>query len=211
MLIDKVCVTCGKEFKVPHWRKDSAKYCSVDCQHSSLKAKPNMICPICGKPFHRKRSHIKRFKGELGFCCSKECDRKIRMKRMEGKGNHQYGLKGELNASFKKEELTAKNNKLEDVRVFVGNWYKRYNESGRITKHRYLVELNHKLYDNSYFEENDGWFYLKKGYEVHHKDCNHNNNSLDNLQIVSKGEHIRIHNLLKKRNRNSKGQFIKYN
>ena len=67
MLIDKVCAVCGKEFKIPHWRKDTAKYCSVECQRKSLKAEPNLICPVCGKKFHRKQYHINRYKGDFGF------------------------------------------------------------------------------------------------------------------------------------------------
>ena len=58
--------------------------------------------------------------------------------------------------------MIGNNNNLKDVLVFVGCWYKHYNENGRITKHRYLVELNHELFDSFYFEEIDGWFYLKK-------------------------------------------------
>ena len=72
------------------------------------------------------------------------------------------------------------------------------------------MELNHTIFDNSFFEEIDGWFYLKDGYVVHHKDFNHSNNDLTNLQVVTKSEHIRIHNLANPRKRNSKnGQFIK--
>lgn len=202
MLINKKCLICGNEFQIPHWRDKTAKYCSKECQRKSLRAKPNLVCPICGKMFHRKQYHINRCKGDFGFCCSKECDRQLRRVRMTGRGNHQYGLKGELNSSFINRDLIGNNNNLKDVLVFVGCWYKHYNENGRITKHRYLVELNHELFDSFYFEEIDGWFYLKKGYEVHHKDCNHNNNEIENLQILSKGEHRRLHNKLKIKRKN---------
>ncbi len=40
-----------------------------------------------------------------------------------------------------------------------------------------------------------GWTELPKGYEVHHKDGNKLNNSLDNLVVLTKSEHSRIHSL----------------
>lgn len=44
------------------------------------------------------------------------------------------------------------------------------------------------------------WEYYKgkipKGYEIHHKDKNKDNNSINNLQLVSKKEHIEIHKRL---------------
>lgn len=209
MLIDKICLICGKEYQVPHWRKDKSKYCSVDCQRTSLKAAPNLICPICGKHFHRKPYHIKRCKGDLGFCCSKSCDTELRKTRMSGENNHQYGLKGKLNASFIDRDLLKKNNRLNEQMVYVGDWYKKYNTNGRVTKHRYLVELNYYLFDESFFVEIENWFYLKKGYVVHHIDNNHNNNELSNLQVLTRGEHSRLHNKLNKIKRNQKGQFIK--
>jgi hypothetical protein len=44
---------------------------------------------------------------------------------MKGEGNHQYGLKGELNASFKGGVNLKSNNKLTERYIYVGSWYKR--------------------------------------------------------------------------------------
>lgn len=208
MFVDKECLICGNKFKVPHWRDGTAKYCSAKCQRESLKAKPNLICSICGKEFHRKPSHIKRFNGDYGFCCSKRCDKELRRIRMTGEGNHQFGIRGSLNSSFVEGSLLIKNNSVVDEFIYVGDWYKGYNDSGRIPIHRYMVELNYALFDICNFNEIDGWHYLKKGLVVHHKDFNHNNNSLDNLQVLSKREHIRVHNIANPRKRNNKGHFI---
>lgn len=209
MLIDKVCLMCGKNFQVPHWRKDSAKYCCRECSDKSHFAENNLICVICGKPFHRKPYHLKRCKGEFGFCCSIECSAKLRIKMMSGENNHQYGLRGKLNASYKEGDITHKNNKLTEVLVYVGDWYIRANTNGRIPKHRYLVELNHDKFEQSFFEKIGEWYYLKDGLEVHHKDLNHNNNVLENLEILTKGQHRSLHNKLRNQKRNNNGQFIK--
>lgn len=204
MLIKKFCKNCGKEYYVPHWREGTSVFCCRKCCDESKAASPNVICAVCGKPFHLKPYHIKRCKGDLGFCCSKQCLSELMKIRMSGERNHQYGLKGPLNSSFVQGELKGKNHKNVDLLVYVGEWYQGCNENGRITKHRYLVELNHELFNRDFFEEKDGWFYLKKGYDVHHIDCNHNNNQLENLQVLTKSEHCSLHNKLRHIKRNDK-------
>lgn len=91
--------------------------------------------------------------------------------------------------------------------VYVGEWH-RDAVSGRVKQHRYLVEQNHSLFGDDKFDKVGDWFYLKKGFVVHHIDHNHNNNDLTNLQVIPKSEHTRIHNLDNPRPRNLKGQFI---
>lgn len=179
MKVKLVCKQCGKEYEVPHWRKETSKFCSRECQRIHLTAKPNVICAICGKPFHLKQSHIDRYKAKLGFCCSRDCNREQMRIRMSGDGNHQYGLRGHLNASFKQGIRTRKNNNITEMMYYVGDWYKKKNENGRITYHRYLVELNHDLFCSDYFENIDDWFYLKEFYQVHHIDGDHSNNDVN--------------------------------
>lgn len=168
----------------------------------------NMVCPICGKEFHRKPYTLKVNSQKYGITCSKECSRQIRKIAMSGKGNHQYGLRGQDNASFLVGNRISKNNSVQEVMVYVGDWHKNA-EHGRVKEHRYLVEKNHELFGDNNFNLIDGWYYLKQGLIVHHIDHNHENNSLDNLCVVTKSEHTRIHNLSNPRPRNNKGQFIR--
>lgn len=201
---------CGKEFQFPHWREKTARFCSKECSNKSHIAKPNVICAICGKPFHRKNSFFKTRKGVLGFTCSKDCFAKMQKIRMTGCGNHQYGIKGKNNASFIDADLTCKNHNLTECLIYVGDWYMHNSRSGRIPVHRYVVELNHDNYDSNFFVEHDGWFYLKREYVVHHKDGNHSNNDINNLQILTRGEHSRLHSLAQPMKRcNITGRFIK--
>lgn len=208
-MIDKECLVCGRKFSVPNKRRN-AKYCGIACRGIAARAKPNMVCSVCGKEFHSKQSHIDSCKGDLGLCCSKVCQAEQMRIRMTGIGNHQYGLKGHLNASFKSGNTMKNNGRCRDEFVYVGHWYKRIHENGRIRVHRYLVELNHEQYDDSFFDLIDGWWYLKDKYDVHHIDHNHSNNELSNLMVLTRGEHTRLHNLVSPRNRDSKtGKFIK--
>ncbi len=167
----------------------------------------NLVCPICGKAFHRKPSVIAKAVWKDGICCSLECSREIRKTKYKGESNHQFGLRGKRNPTFIDRKIFRKNNKLTEVMIYVGEWYNGA-EHGRVKEHRYVVELNYLQFGEDKFEEINGWHYLKKGYVVHHLDHNHSNNSLTNLTVLSKAEHTRLHNLANPRKRNSKGQFI---
>lgn len=206
-MITKHCKICGKEFKVPVWRALTAKYCSKECQSKSLKAESNLVCPACGKTFHRKPSHINRFKGLQGFFCSKECAKKGMSERMTGDANHQFGLKGDKNASYKGGVVVKNNHSNTEYMVYCPE-RPDANKYGRVYKHRLIVCLNHELFDDKYFDIIDGFYCLKKGIIVHHKDGNHSNNTLGNLQPMTKSEHTSVHNKLSHRKRNSKGQFV---
>lgn len=189
MNIKKICLNCGKEFEVPHWRKN-AKYCSPECRQEALKGELNCTCEVCGKKFHLKPFQLNKYKHH---CCSKECLGVLKQTLYSGEGNHQYGLKGELNASFKGLEITRVNNNLVDILVYDPT-HPHANSNGRVTKHRLIVEQNYKMFDYRYFEEINGRVVLKKSSQVHHIDGNHNNNDIINLIPVTIAEHRKIHN-----------------
>ena len=75
-MIKKQCLTCGKVFYVHNYRKDFAKYCSLQCRPQVFKKnftpwnKETFTknCLVCSKSFHVKPSHFKRTK-----YCSKQC------------------------------------------------------------------------------------------------------------------------------------------
>lgn len=68
------------------------------------------------------------------------------------------------------------------------------NKHGRIRKHVLVVEENYQKYNKDFFFEKDGKYYLKKGYDIHHIDENHDNNSPENLVVLTRSEHTKIHN-----------------
>lgn len=193
MLITKTCLMCGKEFQVPHWRKDSAKYCSVECRQSALHGELNCTCEVCGKRFHIKESQLNRYKHHT---CSKKCMNELKRTLYSGIGNHQYGLKGDLNASFKGKELTKINNDLVDIYVYCPD-HPYANKNGRVVKHRLIVEQHYELFDFKYFEKVKGRVVLKKTTQIHHINEDHNDNRIENLIPVTRSEHKIIHNLFK--------------
>lgn len=152
-----------------------------------------MVCAACGKLFHGKPSHFKRFKGKEGFFCSRECAKVGMRLRMTGENNHQYGLRGSLNASYKGNEIQKRNNSLSETLVYVPN-HPFADKNQRITKHRLVVEQNAHLFDGKWFVEIGGKPYLSKCAIVHHKNGDHSDNRVENLEILTRGQHTHLHN-----------------
>lgn len=154
-------------------------------------------CDVCGKVCQERKSHYD--KSEYHYC-SRACFNKHKQITFKGEKNHQFGLRGSLNSSFKNEVTRKKNNSVNERLVYVGEWYQKPTESGRVKEHRFLVELNHDKYPPEFFEKIGDWWYLRDKIEVHHIDFNHNNNELSNLMPMTKGDHVSLHN----RHRNKK-------
>lgn len=106
---------------------------------------------------------------------------------MLGKNNHQYGLKGKLNASWKTNEKITHYG-YRKIRV-LDHPFRDCDDF--VFEHRLVAERFLLTEENSI--EIDGKHYLKQEYAVHHKDENKLNNSADNLEVMLKGEHVAFH------------------
>ncbi len=146
----------------------------------------NAKCEICGKDCYVRPS---RLKTQKHVTCSMECSKKARSIWMKGEGNHQYGLKQELNASYIGKEKKIKNG-YEFIRIKNHPFAE---DDGFIRKHRLVAERYLMTEEQSVII--NGNMYLNPELEVHHIDENKLNNSPENLIIVTKSEHRTIHNL----------------
>lgn len=195
------CDFCGKEFILSKGRMKQNSitdkfFCSAKCCGEYNKGKPNCNCCICGKPIHVKPENLNQ-----KHTCSSECLKEFQKRRMLGKNNHQYGLKGKLNASWKSDEkISAHGYKL--IRC-PDHPFK--NGDGFVFEHRLIAE-KYLLNNENSIIINDQKF-LSPDYVVHHIDFNRLNNSIDNLYVLLKTFHQKFHNSIKSIIRDKKGRF----
>lgn len=201
------CDCCGVEFDCSpsRYNKSKTHCCSKKCMNALMKeireSKKdyfNCVCPVCDKKFHAKPTHKKRYKA---ICCSMECCKKLKSINFSGENNHQYGLKGELNASWKSDEKISSYG----YRLIRCLDHPFRNKSDFVFEHRLVAEQYLLTEENSV--EINRRKYLKKEYEVHHIDDNKLNNNPNNLMVVTKSEHRAIHNYLSPRQHDELGRF----
>ena len=150
-------------------------------------------CAICDIPVKTKPSKMKSLKGGK-ITCSRECSAKLRSIVMKGEGNHQYGLIGDKNASFKNEDTISNYGYVLEYCPGHPRPHDKSNKGVRVKQHRLVIERNHEMFDNTYFEKIDNWIVLKSEYHVHHINEIKTDNRLENLQITTKSEHTILHN-----------------
>lgn len=110
---------------------------------------------------------------------------------MTGENNHQYGLRGSLNASWKSDEKIS----IYGYRLIRDLTHPFANCDGFVFEHR-LVAEKYLLTDENSVEIN-GKRYLSNDFQVHHKDHNRLNNSVDNLEVMSKSDHMHLHSSMR--------------
>lgn len=200
LLCIKKCSNCGTEVEVRHKERLNRLniFCSKECE--SIYKKNNMShkegyfnckCPVCNKKFHLKPYMLKKYKTHY---CSKECHRLAKKEYMKGEKNHQYGLKGDKNSSWKSNKKITSYGYIK-----IRNLEHPFKDcDGFVFEHRLIVEKYLLNNDNSI--EIKGKKYLKPEYIVHHKDFNKLNNDISNLQIMTLEEHTSLHSKLRKNN-----------
>ena len=160
----------------------------------------NLTCPICGKKFHMKPCHVKKYKNHY---CSRECHREAKKEYMSGEKNHQFGIKGKDNASWKSDRKLTTYGYLA---VRMPN-HPFSPKDGFVFEHRLVAEKYLLTEENSI--EIDGKKYLRKEYDVHHIDFDRRNNKVENLLVMTKKEHKILHNKLNPNEKGENGKFMK--
>ena len=144
----------------------------------------NAVCCVCGKPVHRKPHELSKTKN---IHCSRTCFAKAKKEYMRGEANHQYGLRGDKNASWKGGRKISSYG-------YVLIWKPDHpfaNGDGNIFEHRLVAEKY--LLDDENSVVIDGIRYLSPEYDVHHKNENKTDNTVDNLVVMTKSEHMSLH------------------
>ena len=161
----------------------------------------NMTCPICGKKFHLKPYAAN--KGKTHYC-SVACRAIAQKEYCVGEGNSQYGKTGERSSKWNGGR-----------RRWCGYWMVQCpgHPFGRgpneyVFEHRIVAEQYLLTEDNSVLI--DGKRYLSPRFVVHHKNEVTDDNRPENLQVMTKSEHQRLHGQIqaRQRERNELGQYV---
>lgn len=121
---------------------------------------------------------------------------------MQGARNHQFGLTGSKNATWKSDEKIS-NYGYKMIRIPNHPFC---NIDGFVFEHR-LVAEKYLLNDGNSVEVNNKK-YLNPNFVVHHKNFNKLDNRVENLEIMTKGEHSSLHSKLNPRKKDIMGRFI---
>lgn len=202
------CKICGSTDYPIDTKKFPKDFCSYKCYEKWCKFSktPNCECSVCGKQMYLKPSRLKRVKN--GITCSTECSNKLRSEYMKGEANHQFGMVGDKNSSFKDSDLVTNYGYILEYCPGHPHPHDRSNQTTRVLQHRLVVERNASRFDDHFFEMIDGWKVLKLEYDVHHINEDKQDNRVENLQVISRSEHTSYHNSQKEITRDDLGRII---
>jgi hypothetical protein len=168
---DKVCEQCGVVFTVPHYRRQKARFCSAKCKGAFIAAKHLNKGP---KPWaaailakHRHKSTSRFPKGHTPWNAG------VKGIHLSPETEFQKGQ-----PSHKRAEIGAvriRKCKGDQLRAFV----KVSDPSGWRERAKVV------------WEQHNGP--IPKGYVIHHKDRDTLNDGIDNLQALTRAEHIEDH------------------
>lgn len=205
------CKYCGKELVMSKnkYNRNKTHFCNKECylEYQKLNS-TTLLCPVCGKSFVRKNSQLNKMDDINHATCSKECCYKLRKTLYAGVNNHQYGLTGNKNSSWKSDERYADENDTHYKMIRVENHPFR-NADNFVLEHRLIAE-KYLLTETNSIQIN-GAQYLKPECVVHHIDFNKHNNNVENLYIFeSEFEHILFHNLYRWKKIKDLNEFLIY-
>mgnify|MGYP002774856385 CR=1 FL=1 len=194
----KQCCNCGVDVEIHHKKRLLNKhiFCSRKCEaefrrrETEEKHKELFVqCFYCGKMFYMKKSQQERYRHHF---CSTTCASKWKETAYCGAGNHQYGLLGDKNSSWKSDEKIT-NYGYRKIRMLDHPFC---DCDGFVFEHRLVAEKYLLTDENSITIGNTR--YLSPEYVVHHIDRNKLNNDVSNLVVMTKSEHARLHALKNK-------------
>lgn len=189
------CDWCGKEFERKPSQVKTRNYCGYACLGKANSERFRIArlrtCDNCGVEFDCKPGHKARNKH---FFCTRECGYAFKSKKKSVKCDW-------CEKEFPKKKSDIKRSKYNFCSVECCLGFKRWTG---LTGRGVIVDgvyIHRKIIEDAIGRT------LTSDEEVHHIDFNHHNNRLENLIILSKSEHSKIHAARKERDKS--GRFVK--
>lgn len=184
MPITLTCEVCSTSFEVPPSR-NNARACSHACavviRGKSRQRRTTLNCKLCGKAFDAPNAHAGR-----RIYCSRVCAEANPERRAQ-----KAAKTAENNPAWKGGKVAHADGYVYEM----AKWHPLSGKSGYVLQHRLVMErwLLQNDPASKFLEYRNGHLVLSPEYEVHHKDENKANNSIDNLECLTPAEHRRRH------------------
>jgi len=185
------CEICGSEFRVPPSRAKEARFCGHECSvigRAKMLTKPKVavVCKHCGVTFFEHASHAGR-----RVYCSVSC--------MESHGSHLQD-KADRHKGSKNAMWAGGISQHCDGYLYEKCPGHPFSSKGYVLQHRLVAERHlRENYPRSPALVNmGGQLYLRPGYVAHHKDEDRKNNDPSNLEVMTDGDHKRLHNAIRR-------------
>lgn len=159
--------------------------------------KINVTCKVCGKNEMVFKSRSKKY-----VTCSTICLGKLNSKRYTTKVKNVCVIckvEFEVKLSHSKRRICCSNecgNKYRSI-YKIGENNSNYRTISKIENG--IKVKDYSRYKDPYHKIVKDWFGLKKlikGYDIHHRDCDHNNNEITNLVLLPRSAHMLLHRFL---------------
>jgi hypothetical protein len=181
----KVCENCGREFKVPPSRANTARFCSSRCsiplRMDGLKKRVTLRCPNCGQEFEAPECHAHRRK-----YCSVACrEGSPSIRRFRS-----ISVRGARNGAWVGGRVPHT-----DGYVYVRAPDHPLASNGYVLEHRLVMEdwLKANAPESEYLVPYFGTLVLSPAIHVHHRDEDRGNNAIENLVCMTPAEHQTHH------------------
>lgn len=168
---EKKCMICGEAFFVPPYRKDKAKYCSKSCRSAAIARKHLNKGP---KPWasanldgHRHKSGSRFKKGHIPW------NKGVKGIRLSPSTEFKKGRESEKSMPVGSVTVRRDKNGVDRAWVKIGEPSK-WMERSRVV-----------------WEAVNGP--IGRGMVIHHKDKNAMNDDIDNLECLTRSQHIEKH------------------
>jgi hypothetical protein len=189
------CDWCGKQFLRNRPHMHERNYCSRGCLGKAnaerYRQESLRTCDYCGKVFEYRGNHKSRNKH---FFCSAECGYAFKIKKLfvscDWCGKQIYK---------KRSDVTRSEHNFCNYGCYID--FVNFHQAGAPNQQVSGETLYRRLAEMKIGRQ------LSEDEEVHHIDGSHQNNNLNNLQVLSASEHAKIHAAQKMRD--ELGRFTK--